>query len=89
MADMQRQHGGHVQLQNTAQQIKLHAVLLFWLEIDLRSNLRALNCEKKNLGGGGEMLPDPSGSTWLRTRLSFSPSNLKYLPPPLTLRVPK
>ena len=46
MADTQRQRGGRVRLQNTAQQIRLHAVLLFWLKTDLRSDLRALNCEK-------------------------------------------
>ena len=44
MADCQR--GGCVRLQITAQQIRLHAVLLFWLKTDLRSDLRALNCEK-------------------------------------------
>ena len=42
MADTQRQRGGRVRLQNTAQQIRLHAVLLFWLETDLRSDLRGL-----------------------------------------------
>jgi len=43
MADCQR--GGCVRLQITAQQIRLHAVLLFWLKTDLRSDLRTLNCE--------------------------------------------
>ena len=42
MADTQRQRGGRVRLQNTAQQIRLHAVLLFWLKTDLRSDLRGL-----------------------------------------------
>ena len=46
MADTQGQHGGRFRLQNTAQQIRLHAVLLFWLKTDLRSDFRALNCDK-------------------------------------------
>ena len=44
MADTQRQRGARVRLQNTAQQIRLHTVLLFWFKTDLRSDLRALNC---------------------------------------------
>ena len=49
MANTQCQRGGLVRLQNTTQQllqIRLHIVLLFWFKTDLRSNLRALNCEK-------------------------------------------
>ena len=80
MADTQGQHGGRVQLQNTAQQIRLHAVLLFWLKTDLRSDLRALNCDKFSRGKCSHTPLDP---TWLCTHSSFSPPNLKYLLPPL------
>ena len=73
--DMQRQHGGRVRLQNTAQQIRLHAVLLFWLKTDLRSNLGALNCEKFSRGKCSRTTLDP---TWLRTHSSFSPPNLTH-----------
>ena len=48
MADTQRQRGGRVRMQDTAQQIRLHPVLLFWLKTDLRSDLRALNCLGEN-----------------------------------------
>ena len=80
MADTQRQHGGRVRLQNTAQQIRLHAVLLFWLKTDLRSDLRALNYEKNFRRKCSQTPLDP---TWLHTHSSFSPPNLKYLPLPL------
>ena len=53
MADTQRQRGGRVRLQNTAQQIAKTAyckLLLFWLKTDLRSDLSALNCEKFSRG---------------------------------------
>ena len=81
MADTQRQRGGRVRLQNTQQQIRLHAVLLFWLKTDLRSNLGPLNCEKYSRGKCSQTAP--LGPTWLHTYSSFSPPNLKYLPPPL------
>jgi len=65
---------------NTAQQIRPHAVLLFWLKTYLRSDLRALNCEKFSRGKCSQTPLDP---TWLHTHSSFSPPNLKYLLPPL------
>ena len=80
MADTQGQRGGCVRLQNTAQQIRLHAVLLFWLKTDLRSDLRALNCDKFSRGKCSQTPLDP---TWLCTHSSFSPPNLKYLLLPL------
>ena len=83
MADTQRQRGSRVRLQNTAQQIRLHAVLLFWLETDLRSDLRALNCEKISREKRSQTPLDPA---WLRIHLSFSLPNLKYLRPPLVRR---
>ena len=79
LPDTQCQRGGRVQFQNTAQQIRLHAVLLFWLKTDLR----ALNCGNFSRGKCSHTSLDP---TWLRTHSSFSPSNLKYLPPPLSLK---
>ena len=48
MAETQHQRGGHVWLQNTAQQLlqtRLRIVLLFWFKTDFRSDLRAMNCE--------------------------------------------
>ena len=80
MADTQRQRGGRVRMQDTAQQIRLHPVLLFWLKTDLRSDLRALNYEKFSRGKCSQIPLDPM---WLHTHSSFSPPNLKYLPPPL------
>ena len=77
MADTQRQRDGRVRMQNTAQQIRLHAVRLFWLKTDLRSDLRALKFSR------GKYSQTPLDPTWLRTHSSFSPPNLKYLPPPL------
>ena len=64
MADCQR--GGCVRLQITAQQIRLHAVLLFWLKTDLRSDLRALNCEKFSRGKCSQTPLDPRCYTRIR-----------------------
>ena len=64
MADTQRQRGGHVCLQNTAQPLLgLYFILMFQFKSDLRSDLELFSREKCS--------KTPLDPTWLCTFSSF------------------